>query len=106
MGVLCSAGSCHPPPGWRPWRSLTGARIPPYQGTVVLCLVTQLGPTFSDPLDCSQQGYSVHGIFQTTLRNTGVGCHFLLQGNLPDPGIKPVSPVAPALQAGSSLAEL
>ena len=30
--------------------------------------------------------------------NTGVGCHSLLQGNLPDPGIKPLSP---ALQADS-----
>ena len=28
--------------------------------------------------------------------NTGVGCHFLLQGNLPDPGIKLVSPLSPA----------
>ena len=28
--------------------------------------------------------------------NTGVGCYFLLQGNLPDPGIEPGSP---ALQA-------
>ena len=25
-------------------------------------------------------------------KNTGVGCHFLLQGNLPNPGIKPLSP--------------
>ena len=24
-------------------------------------------------------------------KNSGVGCHFLLQGNLPDPGIKPLS---------------
>ena len=31
-------------------------------------------------------------------KNTGVGCHFLLQGNLPNPGIKPGSP---ALQADS-----
>ena len=30
-------------------------------------------------------------------KNTGVGCHFLLQGNLPDPGIEPTSPVSPAL---------
>ena len=32
--------------------------------------------------------------------NTGVGCHFLLQGDLPDPGIKPTSltsPTPPAL---------
>ena len=26
------------------------------------------------------------------LKNTRLGCHFLLQGNLPDSGIKPVSP--------------
>ena len=25
-------------------------------------------------------------------KNTGVGCHFLLQGNRPNPGIKPASP--------------
>ena len=31
-------------------------------------------------------------------KNTGGGCHFLLQGNLPDPGIEPVSPT---LQADS-----
>ena len=29
-------------------------------------------------------------------KNTGVGCHFLLQGSLPDPWIKPASPVSPA----------
>ena len=27
------------------------------------------------PMGCSPSGFSVHGIF-----NTGVGCHFLLQG--------------------------
>ena len=31
-------------------------------------------------------------------KNTGVGCHSLLQGDLPNPGIKPRSP---ALQADS-----
>ena len=30
-------------------------------------------------------------------KNTGVGCHFLLQGNLPNPGIEPMSLVSPAL---------
>ena len=30
-----------------------------------------------------------------------MGCYALLQGNLPDSGIEPVSPVAPALQADS-----
>ena len=28
--------------------------------------------------------------------NTGMGCQFLLQGNLPDPGIEPMSPALPA----------
>ena len=31
-----------------------------------------------DPMDCSPPGSSVHGI--SLGRNTGVGCHFLLQG--------------------------
>ena len=52
-----------------------------------------------------------HGLWPTRLlcpwdspgKNTGVGCHFLLQGNLPYPGIKPRSP---ALQADSLPTEL
>ena len=39
-----------------------------------------------DPVDCSPPGSSVHG--DSPGKNTGVGCHFLLQGDLPDPGIK------------------
>ena len=42
-------------------------------------------------------GSSVYGIFQA--RELGVGCHFPLQGDLLHPGIEPVSPVSPALQA-------
>ena len=33
-------------------------------------------------------------------KNTGMGCHFILQGNLPDPGIEPVSPAAAVLAGG------
>ena len=40
-------------------------------------------------MDCSLPGSSVHGISD---KNTGVGSHFSLQGNLPDPGVEPVSP--------------
>ena len=40
-----------------------------------------------NPLDCTPPGSSVHGIFQA--RNTGMGCHCLLQGDLPDPRIRP-----------------
>ena len=51
------------------------------------------------PHDCSPPGSSVHGDSPT--KNTGVGCHFLLQ-DLPNPGIEPRSP---ALQADSLPAE-
>ena len=30
-------------------------------------------------------------------KNTRMGCHFLIQGNLSNPGIEPTSPVSPAL---------
>ena len=33
-------------------------------------------------------------------KNTGVGCHALLQGDLPEPGMEPVSPMSPALAGG------
>ena len=33
---------------------------------------------FCNPMDCSLPGSSAHGIFPG--KNTGVGCHFLLQG--------------------------
>ena len=36
-------------------------------------------------------------------KNTGVGCCFLIQGDLPNPGVKPMSPISPALQANSLL---
>ena len=50
--------------------------------------VTQSCPTLCDPMDCSQSGSSVHGIFQST----GVGCHILLQGILPTQGLNPGPP--------------
>ena len=34
-------------------------------------------------------------------RSTGVGSHFLLQGDLPNPGNEPEAPVTPALAGGS-----
>ena len=35
-------------------------------------------PTLGNPIDCSPQGSSVHEIFPG--KDTGVGCHALLQG--------------------------
>ena len=47
---------------------------------VPACSVTQLCLTLFDTMDSSPPDYLVHGIFPG--RNTGVGCHFLLQGFL------------------------
>ena len=51
--------------------------------------------TLCNPLDCSPPGSSFCP-WNFPGRNTGLGCHVLLQG-LPNPGIKPVSLVSPAL---------
>ena len=45
------------------------------------CSVTNLCPTLCNCMKWSLLGSSVHGIF--TSRNTGVGCHSLLQGISP-----------------------
>ena len=52
--------------------------------------------TLCDPIDCSPPGSSVHG--DSRGKNTAVGCHALLQGGLPHPGIETASLTSPALQ--------
>ena len=54
---------------------------------VLVCLVTQSDPTLWDPMDCSPPGSSVHG--DSPGKNTGVGCHALLQGIFPIQGLNP-----------------
>ena len=49
------------------------------------CLVPESCLTLYDATNCSPPGSSVHGISQG--RNTGVGCHFLLQGIFPTQGL-------------------
>ena len=44
-------------------------------------------PTFGNPTDCSPPGPSIHG--DSPGNNTGVGCHFLLQGIFPIQGSNP-----------------
>ena len=47
-------------------------------------LVAQLCPKLCDSMECSQlPSFSVRGI----LKNTGVDCHFLLQGIFPTQGL-------------------
>ena len=62
----------------------------PLQPPLVLCLVAQSCPTLCDPIDCSQPGSPVHG--DCPGKNTGVGCHALLQGILPTQRLNPGLP--------------
>ena len=58
----------------------------------------QLCPTLCDPMDCSpplSHGSSVHGILQVRILEWVA---MSSSRDLPDPGIKPVSPASPALQ--------
>ena len=56
-----------------------------YKGYESESEVAQSCPTLCDPMDCSLQGSSLHGILQA--RILGVGCHFLLQGIFPTQGL-------------------
>ena len=59
--------------------------IPSY--VCAVCLVAQSRPTLCDPIDYSLPGSSVHG--DSSGKNTGVGCHALLQGIFPTQGLNP-----------------
>ena len=52
-----------------------------------MCLVAQSCLTLCNPTDCRLPGSSVHG--ESPGKNTGVGCHALLQGIFPTPGSNP-----------------
>ena len=55
--------------------------------------------TLCDPVDCSSPGSSVHGILHARILEwVGISLATHLPGDLPDPGIEPVSP---ASQTGS-----
>ena len=56
----------------------------------MLCLVALSCPTLCDLMDCSPPGSSVHG--DSPGKNTGVGCHALLQGLFPTQGSNPGLP--------------
>ena len=67
---------------------------------VCVCMCTHVlsqGWLFTVPIDCSPPGSSAHGIFG---KNTGVDCHFLLQGIFPMSSIEPTSLLSPAFAGG------
>ena len=60
------------------------------------CVACSVVSNSLNPMDCSPPGSFVHGIFSG--KNTGVGCHFLLQGIFPTQGSNPylLSALSPA----------
>ena len=67
--------------------SLTKITVTVDSECAVLCVGTQSCPTPCDPMDCSPSGSSVHG--GSPGKNTGMGCHSLLQGIFPTRGSNP-----------------
>ena len=67
-----------------------------------VCLVTQSCLTLCNPRDCSPPGSSVHG-FSRQEYWSGLPCP--PPRDLSDPGIEPVSPASPSLQADSLLSQ-
>ena len=67
------------------WLSHSAAIDNPF--VTVLCLVTQSCLTLCNPVDCSPPGSSVQR--DSSDKNTGVGCHALLQGIFPAQGWNP-----------------
>ena len=71
-----------------PWQARGGKSGAAFYATegrrFCFCLVAQLCPTVCNPMDCSLPGSSVHArILEERIspgKNSGVGCHFLLQG--------------------------
>ena len=71
---------------------------------VLCCALTQSCPTLCDPMETWGVSCLAPLSFgDSPGKNTEMGCHALLQGNLPNPGIEPRSP---ALQADSLPTEL
>ena len=58
-----------------------------YMFCPVLCFLAELCPTLCDPMGCSPPGSSVH--VDSPGKNTGAGCHVLLQGIFPTQGLNP-----------------
>ena len=63
-----------------------GVQVDAFQSCQTLC----------ESMDCRLPGSSGDSPWSFSGKSTGVGCHFLLQGNLPDPGIEPRSPTLQA----------
>ena len=88
VGVTCAFTS--PFLGFENFSVPRGKKNP---AITLCCACTPLCLNLYDPRNHSPPGPSVHG--DSPGENIGEGCHFLLQGNLPDPGMEHTSPALP-----------
>ena len=86
LAMLVARGLLALRPGIEPCAPNNGGTVLttelPGKSLLLLALNSQLYPTLCDLMDCSLPGSSVHGILRG--KDTGVGCHSLLQGIFPD----------------------
>ena len=79
QATAAKPGTCHPSTC-----TFSSHGLPLTSTSFCCCLAAQSFLTLRDPMVCSPPGSSVYGISQA--RNTGVGCHFLLQRIFPAEG--------------------
>ena len=78
-----------------------GHKLKKYALTQAICVYAKsirLCPTLGYPMDCSLPSSSVHG--DSPGKNTGVGCHFLLQRIFLTQGSRPSLIMSPAFLGG------
>ena len=75
--------------GTRPFSPKGATPSPAHLQDVLFSLVAQSCPAVCNPMGCRPPGSSVHGILQEEYWS---GLPLPSPGDLPDPGIKPVSP--------------
>ena len=66
---------------WYKWKDQQFVWMSQVNIIKMLRLVAQLCPTLCNPMDCNLPGSSVHA--ESPGKNTGVGCHAVLQGIFP-----------------------
>ena len=79
-------------------QGLSAAAFLAHPGPTMSLSCAPSGPGLCDPMNCNR----LLRPWDSPGRDTGVGCHFLLQGFFPNPGIEPTSP---ALAGGFFTAE-
>ena len=80
LSLICR----QPPSSYVTTRPFLSVFIPGFSSSSYRTAQAQSCLTLCNPTDCSLPGSSVYGILQA--KNTGVGCHFLLQGIFPTQG--------------------